>query len=312
MKYSKSNDVQPLNHWRAVLVVLTLLCIASDLYAQEMEPRRWAQMPTGLNFIGFATSYTQGDIFLDPVLLAEDVSFEVAGAGLAYIRSFGMFGKSARVDVSAPYASGRWEGLVDGVYTSVRRRGFMDPRVRLSVLLYGGPAESPGDYAKSEKSNTVVGAAVAINIPYGHYLENRLINLGQNRWVIRPELGVTHNRGKWTYELTGSVFVYADNDEFWGGNTLESDPLYALQGHLIYTLRPGLWVSASTAYGSGWQSTINGLPKNNEAANWITALSAGYPLSRTQGLKATWIHFRSHADTGSNQDSLVFGWSVMF
>jgi len=228
------------------LAVLILWSISTDLLAQDTEPRRWAQMPTGLNFIGVGTSYSQGDIFLDPVILAEDVTFEIAGTGLAYIRSFGMFGKSARVDLSVPYASGRWEGFVDGVFTSTRRRGFMDPRIRLSVLLYGGPAQSPAEYAKSEKSNTVVGAAVAIKIPWGHYLDDRLINLGQNRWMIRPQLGVTHTRGKWTYELTGSAFIFGDNNEFWGGNKLKSDPLYALQGHLIYTFRPGLWASLSS------------------------------------------------------------------
>lgn len=305
----KKNRVIP---WRAALALMALLCVSGDLAAQDTEPRRWAQMPTGLNFVGLGTSYTQGDIFLDPVLLAEDVEFEIAGAGLAYIRSFGMFGKSARVDFSAPYASGRWEGLVDGVYTSTRRRGFMDPQIRLSVLLYGSPAESPAEFATSEKSNTVVGAAVAIRLPYGHYLEDRLINLGNNRWVIRPQLGVTRTRNKWTYELTGSVFIYGDNDEFWNGNRLESDPLYALQGHLIYTFRPGLWMSVSSAYGSGLQATINGLPKDNKAANWVNALSAGVPINRTHGLKFSWIRFRSHADTGSDVDSLAFSWSMMF
>jgi len=292
--------------------VLSLLCVCSDLFAQDTEPRRWAQMPTGLNFIGVGTNYTQGDIFLDPVILAEDVTFRIAGAGLGYIRSFGMFGKTARVGVTVPYASGRWEGFVDGVYTSTRRRGFLDPRFRLSVLLYGGPAETPAEFARSEKANTVGGAAVAIKLPLGDYLEDRLINLGQNRWMIRPQLGVTHTRNKWTYELTGSVFIFGDNDEFWGGNELESDPLYALQGHLIYTFRPGLWASLSTAYGSGLEATINGLPKDNKSANWVTAVSVGFPLSRTQGLKFAWLRFRSQAETGSDQDSLIVGWSLMF
>ena len=292
--------------------MLSLLCVSSDLFAQDTEPRRWAQMPTGLNFLGAAANYTQGDIFLDPVLLAEDVTFKVAGGGLGYIRSFGMFGKTARIGVNVPYASGRWEGFVDGVYTSTRRRGFLDPRIRLSVLLYGGPAETPAEYAKSEKSNTVVGAAVAIKLPLGDYLEDLLINLGKNRWIIRPQLGVTRTRNKWTYELTGSVFIFGDNDEFWDGNKLESDPLYALQGHLIYTFRPGLWASVSTAYGSGLQATINGLPKDNKSANWVTALSMGFPLSRTQGLKFSWLRFRSQADTGADSDSLIVGWSMMF
>jgi len=61
-------------------------------------------------------------------------------------------------------------------------------------------------------------------MPFGEYSSERLINLGENRWVIRPQLGVTHTRGKWTGELTGSVFLYGDNDEFWQDTKLESDP----------------------------------------------------------------------------------------
>ena len=298
--------------YHTALTILALMLVSGDLSAQDTEPRRWTQMPTGLNFVGVATSYTRGDIFLDPVLLAEDVSFEIAGGGLAYIRSFGLFGKSSRLDISVPYASGRWEGFVDGVYTSVRRRGFIDPRIRLSMLLYGGPAESPAEFAESKKSSTAIGAAVAIQLPWGHYLEDRLINLGRNRWVMRPQLGVTHTRGEWTYELTGSVFFYGDNDEFWSGNKLKNDPLYALQAHLIYTFRPGLWLSLGTAYGSGLQATVNGLPKENESANLISGLSVGFPLSRKQGLKVSWHRFRSQTDTGSNLGGLTIGWSLMF
>ena len=73
-----------------------------------------------------------------------------------------------------------------------------------------------------------------------------------------------------------------------------------------------LWASLSTAYGSGLQATINGLPKDNKSANWVTAVSVGFPISRTQGLKFSWFRFRAQKDTGANLDSLVAGWSLMF
>jgi hypothetical protein len=60
------------------------------------------------------------------------------------------------------------------------------------------------------------------------------------------------------------------------------------------------------------EATINGLPKDNKAANWVTAVSVGLPLSRTQGLKFSWLRFRTQADTGSDFDSLIVGWSMMF
>jgi len=294
------------------LVLLLLLGWVNATFAQDLEPRRWSQMPTGLNFVGIGLGHVEGDILFDPVLLVEDAEFDVQAAGLVYVRSFGLLGRSARVDFSLPYRAGRWEGTVDGEFIHFRRRGFADPRVRISMLLYGGPAQTPAEFSKSKKSNTVVGAAVAVSMPFGDYFGQKLINLGNNRWIIRPQLGVTHTRGKWTGELTGSVFWYGDNDKFWKGNELETDPLWALQAHLIYTFKPGLWASISTGYGWGGESTVNGDAKNNPSGNWLTALSFGFPIDRRQGIKIAYLAGRSQKSTGADIDSLILAYSVMF
>jgi len=293
-------------------VVALLLCWAGQSFAQDLEPRRWTQMPTGLNFMGIGIGHIEGDIFFDPVLLVEEATFDMEAVGLVYVRSFGVAGKSARVDFSLPYRAGRWEGTVDDEFVHFRRRGFADPRIRVSMLLYGGPAQTPAEFAKSQRSNTVVGAAVAVSMPFGEYSSERLINLGTNRWVVRPQLGVTHTRGKWTGELTGSVFLYGDNNEFWQGTRLESDPLWALQAHLIYTFKPGLWTSLSTAYGMGGEAKVNDIAKNNLSGNWLTAFSFGFPIDRRQGVKVTLLTGRTQKPTGVDINSVVFSYSLMF
>ncbi|MBE9548321.1 MAG: transporter [Proteobacteria bacterium] len=269
-------------------------------------------MPTGLNFAGVGIGHIEGDIFFDPLLLVENAEFDMEVLGLVYVRSFGLFGKSARVDLNLPYLAGRWEGTVDSELVDFRRRGLGDARLRLSVLLYGGPAVTKAEFAKSKKSNTVVGAAISVSMPTGEYSSDRLINLGSNRWVVRPQLGVTHTRGKWVGELTGSVFLYGDNDEFWKQTVLETDPLLALQAHLIYTFRPGLWAAGGIAYGWGGEAIVNNISKNNISGNLLTALSFGYPLSRTQGIKLTLLTGRTQKSTGVDINSLIFSYSLMF
>lgn len=292
--------------------LLLALCWANMSFAQDTEPRRWAQMPTGVNFFGAAYGYADGDIAFDPLLLIEDAKFEMHKAAAVYIRTLGVMGKSARLDFTLPYIAGRWEGTVDNEFVHFRRRGPGDARMRFSMLLYGGPAENMQEFVKSKKSNTVVGAAIAVTMPTGKYNKDRLINLGANRWVIRPQLGVTHSRGKWTGELTGSVFMYADNNSFWKDTELETDPLFALQGHIIYTFRPGLWTSISTAYGWGGEATVNGDAKNNPSGNWLTALSFGFPITHKQGIKIAWIRGRTRKPTGADLDSVALAYSVMF
>lgn len=296
---------------RLLLALLLLLC-AGKAFAQDIEPRRWTHMPTGVNVVGLGTGYTTGDIYFDPVLEIQDGETEVWGTGFVYMRTFGLAGRSARLDVTLPYASGRWSGLLSGEPASVRRKGFSDPRLRLSVLLYGGPALAMPEFGREPQSNTVVGAALSVSAPWGEYYPDKLINLGSNRWVIRPQLGVTHTRKKWTFELTGSLFWYEDNDDFYGGRNLENDELWAMQGHAIYTFRPGLWVSVSTAYGLGADTSVNGVDKNLKVDNWLYAFSLGVPINRQQGLKFAWITTRTQNDTGADLDNFTIGWSFLF
>jgi len=297
---------------RSFSFLLVFLAGIHVAFAQDLEPRRWSQLPTGVNFGGVGYGHVDGDIFFDPVLLVEDAKFDMENVAAVYIRSMSFFGKSARLDFTLPYKHGRWEGTVDGEFVHFRRKGIGDPRIRFSMLLYGGPAETPQEFARSKKSNTIVGAAVAITLPLGKYSDERLINLGDNRWIIRPQLGLTHTRGKWTGELTGSVFIYADNNDFWQQSRLETDPLFALQAHLIYSFRPGLWASLSSGYGWGGEATVNGDAKNNPSGNWLNALSFGFPINRTQGVKIALLTARSQKPVGADFDSLILAYSVMF
>jgi hypothetical protein len=41
--------------------------------------------------------------------------------------------------------------------------------------------------------------------------------IGCNR--ISPQLGVGHNCGKWSTELSSSASFYTENDNFFGGNS---------------------------------------------------------------------------------------------
>jgi len=298
--------------WVVLLAVLSLLAVG-DCMAQDLEPRRWSHLPAGLNVIGVGTALTEGDIFFDPLLRVEDATFELYGLGASYVHSFDWLGKSARFDATVPYASGRWEGLLDGEYASRRRRGFGDPRIRFSMNLYGAPPLSGkafAQYRQDNPVNTTIGAALEVVLPVGEYNSDWLLNLGGNRYVFRPQLGVLHQRHKWQFEATGSLFLFQDNDEFWKGTRLEQDPLWFLQGHVIYGFKPGWWASLSGGYAYGGEATVNGVPKNNDARSSYWALSLGIPLSARQSLKLAWVSADTHVRAGTNSNALLAAWSV--
>jgi hypothetical protein len=295
------------------ILMLAQLLFCSGAMSQDLEPRRWSHLPTGLNVVGVAGGWTNGDILFDPVLLIEDATYDVYVTGLGYVRTFELLGKSARVDLNVPYASGRWEGLVDGVYTTIRRRGFMDPRVRFSMNLYGAPVLRGKEYIQYRQEHpvdTTIGIGVQVQLPLGDYNDQKLINLGNNRIFVRPQLGVLHQHYKWQFELTGSVFLYQDNDEFWNGNELERDPLWFLQGHVIYTFKPGWWASVSGGYAYDGHSTINGVSKLDDKRSRYIAVSLGVPINKRQGLKLVYFTSDTNTSFGTNTDALIAAWSI--
>jgi len=298
--------------WMALLAILLLLAV-DDCRAQDLEPRRWSHLPVGLNVVGVGTALTDGDIFFDPLLRIDDATFELYGIGASYVRSFDWLGKSVRFDATLPYASGRWEGLLDGEYASRRRRGFGDPRIRFSMNLYGAPPLSGkafAQYRQQNPINTTIGAALEVVLPLGEYNSDWLLNLGGNRYVFRPQLGVLHQRHKWQFEATGSLFLFQDNDEFWKGTRLEQESLWFLQGHIIYGFKPGWWASLSGGYAYGGEATVNGVPKNNSTRSSYWALSVGLPLSARQALKLTLVAADTHVRAGANSNALLAAWSV--
>lgn len=288
-------------------LLLTLVVIPTSV-AQELEPRRWSHLPLDSNFLGAGYAYTEGDIAFDPVLRIDDATMRVGTWALRYIRTLELFARSARVDVGLGYQEGRWSGLLDGVPASVTRSGLMDSVVRFAVNLYGAPPLKGREYAAyraSIQDETIVGAALAVHLPTGEYMDDKLINLGSNRYTIRPQLGVVRQLHQWTMELTGDVWFFTDNDSFYNGNELKQDPLYTIQGHVDYRFRPGLWASAGVGYGSGARSSINGVSKDDRRENFAWALSAGYPISRRLGIKLSYIGFRTWESVGTDSDTFA-------
>ncbi len=159
--------------------------------------------------------------------------------------------------------------------------------------------------------HTVFGAAIAVTVPWGKYYNDKLLNLGQNRFTIRPQIGVVHTRGPWSYEITGSTFFFGDNDDFFGGSELEQDPLHAMQDHIIRMFKPGLWASLSAGYGWGGRYVLDGQERNKRAV-LLTALSVGFPIGRRQGLKIAYLRRETREDTGSDSDTLAIAWSVRY
>ena len=301
--------------FRILLVVMLLAAFALPIQAkaQDLEPRRWGYLPSGLTIVGVGYAYTDSFVYFSPFWKITDTSAEINSFGVSAIYTFDMAGKSARISFLLPYVSGRWEGTVDNEYEIVKRHGFASPRLRLSVNLYGAPALKGAEYAQyraQHATNTVVGASLSISAPLGQYDEDELINISANRWTVRPQIGMVHSQGPWSFELTGSMFLFSDNKNFVDNARLEQKTMYAAQAHVTYDFKPGLWVSLGTAYGARGRVYLDNQKTAFEVDNWLWAASFGFPIGKSQSVKLTWLSGRTQNDVGRDSDNLLLSWSM--
>jgi len=299
-----------------IFLILCLLSLfSSKVFAQDIEPRRWTPLPLKSNFVGVGYGYTNGKIFFDPVLHVEDATVEGNALAISYVRPFKIGKKLARFDVLIPYTIVRWEGTLGGVPASTSRNGFADPRLRLSVNFIGPSAmeaKELQEYMIAHPVHTVVGASLAVSLPLGQYYNDKLLNLGQNRFVFRPQVGFVHNWRKWSYELTGSLFIYTDNNDFFNGSTRKQDPVFAFQTHLIRRFKPGIWGSLSLGSGLAGQSIVDNQPKKDKQENLMGAISFGVPIMKKQAVKIVYVRSQTLSDVGGDTNSVSASWSASF
>ncbi len=284
-------------------------------WSQDLQPRRWTHLPIDSNFGGIGFIYTSADIAFDPVLRIDDVVLDLQTIPVKYIWSFGLLGKSARVEWLQAYQDAEWNGLVAGVPTRAARSGWSDMSFRFAVNLLGAPPlnrEEFAQYQATATSDTIVGAGVEVQLPTGEYFPDRLLNLGTNRVTFRPQLGVVHRQGPWTAEMTASSWFFTDNDDFFSGNYLEQAPLHTIQGYVDYTIQPGHWVGAGVAYAVGGESTVSGLPKDDPRDAVVWGCSWGYSLSKQVNSQLTYFSQRTLTAVGSDSNNLAatlsFNW----
>lgn len=283
--------------------------------AQDIEPRRWTPLPLKNNFIGAGYVYTNGKIFFDPVLDVKDATIDVSTFVVDYVRPFKIGNKLARFDLRVPYTIARWEGLLGDSPTSVKRHGFSDPRLRLSVNILGPQAmdlKEMQDYLSTHSVYSVVGVSLAVTLPLGQYYNDKLLNLGQNRFVFRPQVGFVHNWRQWSYELTGSLYLFTNNNDFYNGGTRKQDPIFAMQTHLIRRFKHGLWGSLSLGSGLLGESLVNQQPNRDKREDILGALSFGFPIVNRQALKLVYMRSQTLNEIGGDTDSFGIVWSASF
>jgi len=287
-----------------------LAFVAASAAAQELEPRAYSPNPTGANFVLAVYGHTSGSVVFDPSLPFENVNASVNASTLLYGRTFGLFGRSASAGLGVPYVWGDMDGEVLEEYRSIRRSGLADMRLRLAVNIIGGPALPRAEFAK-RRPRTTLGAGLVVSAPSGQYDPAKLVNLGANRWAVKPEIGVARPAGKWMLEAYLGAWLFTDNPNFYGGQRREQSPLGTAQAHVSYTFKPRLWVAGDATFYTGGRTTVGGKRNADLQKNSRLGLTLAVPITRHQSLKASWATgFTTRI--GGDFETLLVGWQYLW
>ena len=291
--------------WAGVALVAVLLVSAMTVEAQELEPRAYSNTPVGMNFLLLGYAYSVGDVAFDASAPIEDAHVTVHSAVLGYARSLDVWGRAGKLDVVLPYAWLSGTAKVAGRPESREVSGLADPRVRFSFLMYGAPALTLEEF-EGYQQDLILGASLAVTAPLGQYDSDKLVNIGTNRWSVKPELGISKTWGPVTLELAPSVTFYTANDDFLGSKKLERDPLYGVQGHVIYHTRHGLWAAIDATYYAGGRTTIDGV-HGESLADVRVGGTLAIPINRYNSIKLT-ASTGAYARVGGNFTTAGIVW----
>jgi hypothetical protein len=274
--------------------------------AQSIEPRAYAPAPTGVNFVILGYVGTQGGLPTDTALPITDPRLKTLGPVLAYARTFGLLGRSAKFDVIAPY--GELSGSATYLGQPIERKvdGWGDPQMRVSVNLYGAPALNAAQF-RGYTPGLIVGASLQVTAPLGQYDDSKLLNISAHRWAVKPAIGVSKGFGPWSLEWEGAITAYTANDDFFGGHRRSQNPIFSSQMHAIYNFPAGIWGSMDATYFTGGRTTLDGKLNNDLQSNWRAGLTLALPVTRRNSVKLSASHGVS-ARTGNNFDAVGVAW----
>lgn len=287
------------NIFGSLFLTLELIVFTPTLaISQDLEPRLYSNLPIDLNFIVAGYGYTEGGVVTDPSIPLENANIKIDASVLAYARTLEIFGNSSKVDLILPSACLSGTADVAGEPRARNICGISDPRLRLATNFFGAPALSLKEFTGAHQ-NTILGASLQLGVPLGQYDSDKLVNLGTNRWLIKPELGGSKKLGPIILELSAATSFFTDNDNFNSGKNKQQKPIYSLQAHLIYPHQSGVWAALDGTYYWGGETTVDGIEEDDWQENQRLGLTLGLPISRNYSIKfygSTGLYTRSGSD----------------
>ena len=245
-------------------------------------------------------------------------SFDATMAIMGYAHTFALGDRSAMAAVILPMGRISGDASLAGRTAGQSASGFGDPTLEFTVNVIGPKVQRNIPDVIRYEPGFSLNLLADLALPIGEYNSDQALNIGQNRWYGRLGAPIVWQIGDWvpgrrtTLEFLPAVWLFGNNTDYAGGQTLKTDPLFQLDVHLTSDFTPSFWGALDFVWYKGGQATINGVAAS-KLDNVGGGLTLGYTindnLTLTAGYKST---FNSSSPGELRMDglmiSLTYGW----
>ncbi len=245
-------------------------------------------------------------------------SFDATMAIMGYAHTFALGDRSATAAVILPMGRISGDASLAGRTASQSASGFGDPTLELTVNVIGPKVQRNIPDVIRYEPGFSLNLLADLAVPIGEYNSNQALNIGLNRWYGRLGAPTIWQIGDWvpgrrtTLEFLPAVWLFGNNTDYAGGQTLKTDPLFQLDVHLTRDFTPSFWGALDFVWYKGGQATINGVAASkldNVGGGLTLGFTINQNLNLTVGYKST---FNSSSPGELRMDglmiSLVYGW----
>ncbi|WP_299194550.1 transporter [uncultured Amphritea sp.] len=279
--------------WSSIKAITLSAAIASTSMVQafDVDAGDYTALPEGTNLLAVYAQFTGRD---------------------------GLY--SNNTQVSGDYSLDSQVGILRGVHYTKIGDYIVDPQ----FLLPFGKLEAKGDLSglgdTDGLGDLILGATVwLVNnpqekeyfgvtpflfLPTGDYDNQDALNLGENRYKLTMQAGYIKGLSdNVTLDLIGDVTLYGDNDDFGPtSDNLEQELSYQIQAYIRYNISPALDIRAGLSKSWIGETSVNGIDNDDEADVSKYQIGAGWFITPTTQLLATYGDDIS-VDNGFKEDA---------
>jgi hypothetical protein len=272
--------------------------------AQGDGPRAYQVVPNGTNLATLYALALRGNQTADGSTVIEGGDIDVDLLLAQATHSFALDGKQAAAFVVLPYGdvSGELETRFSTIAGS--STGMGDPILGVIIGLVGPPPLTLQEFVKHQPGYAL-GALAKLTVPVGTYDEDKILNVGANRWALQLGTPMAWYVGKsfldpalTTIELLPSVHLFGDNDDPRGADYTSQDALIRIEAHVTRNLHQAVWVSLDGQYVYGGETGTDGLSNDDTQRAFELGGTVNVAFSRTASVKMSYGEVVSRNDGG--------------